>query len=168
MKKILLLDDDERLLKTLTLDFTDHGYQTYSNLSAKETDFSICYDYAVLDLRLSYGDLGLDLIPKIIERSPTCRVVVLTGYGGINSAVEAIKRGAIDFIAKPASFKDIEQSLLGKKYDPTVDFKPKSLAQVEGDHIDFVLNKNDGNITKAAKDLGLHRQSLQRKLKKYF
>ncbi len=135
MKKILLLDDDERLLKTLTLDFTDHGYQTYSNLS---------------------------------ERSPSCRVVVLTGYGGINSAVEAIKRGAIDFIAKPASFKDIEQSLLGKKYDPTVDFKPKSLAQVEGDHIDFVLNKNDGNITKAAKDLGLHRQSLQRKLKKYF
>lgn len=168
MKKILLLDDDERLLKSLTAEFNDNGYETFSYTNIKEINFLEKYDYAVLDLRLSYGDLGLDIIPKIIEKSQNCRIVILTGYGGVSSAVEAIKRGAIDFIAKPVSFKELEQSLIGKKYDPDLDFKAKSLSQVEGEYIDFILNKNEGNISKTAKDLGLHRQSLQRKLKKYF
>lgn len=168
MKRILLLDDDDRLLKSLAAEFKDNGYHVSAYLHVKEVDFKSIYDFAVIDLRLSYGDLGLDLIPRILAKSPACRIVILTGYGGINSAVEAIKKGATDFLSKPATFKEIESCLMGKKFDTDCELKRKSLAQVEGDYIDFVLNKNQGNISKTAKDLGLHRQSLQRKLKKYF
>lgn len=168
MNRILLIDDEERFLKSLELEFVDGGYLVDAFVNFKEVDYSKNYDFAVIDLRLSYGGLGLDIIPQILNSSPKCRIVVLTGYGGLSSAVEAIKRGAIDFITKPASFKDIENRLHGRQINFENDFKAKSLAQVEGEYIDYVLNKNDGNITKAAKDLGLHRQSLQRKLKKYF
>lgn len=168
MKRILLLDDDARLLKSLEAEFVDNGYDVSAYLQAKDVNFKATYEFAVIDLRLSYGELGLDLIPRILASSPECRIVILTGYGGINSAVEAIKKGATDFLSKPATFKEIEMCLLEKKFDTDLDLKRKSLAQVEGDYIDFVLNKNQGNISKTAKDLGLHRQSLQRKLKKYF
>lgn len=168
MKRILLLDDDARLLKSLEAEFVDNGYDVSAYLQAKDINFKATYEFAVIDLRLSYGELGLDLIPRILASSPECRIVILTGYGGINSAVEAIKKGATDFLSKPATFKEIEMCLLEKKFDTDLDLKRKSLAQVEGDYIDFVLNKNQGNISKTAKDLGLHRQSLQRKLKKYF
>jgi len=164
-KSLLILEDDLRLARSLSREFEDHGYE----VSIAESIRAIPnqgFAYAVVDLRLG-GEFGLDAIEKIKHHSPACRIVVLSGYGSITTAVEAVKRGAIDYITKPAGFDLIEAALLGKRTKPEPDFKAPSLSQMEHEYIDFILTKNQGNISKAAKSLGLHRQSLQRKLKKY-
>lgn len=168
-KRVLLLEDDENLAHSLCCEFQDHGYEV---LHAKKVSDLLLHDkkhldYAVLDMRLADGELGVHAISPILQAHPKCRIVVLSGYGSITSAVEAVKKGAVDYLTKPASFSQIEAALLGKRTQPEPDFQALSLAQVEHEYIDFVLHKNEGNITQTAKDLGLHRQSLQRKLKKY-
>lgn len=165
MKNILILEDDLRLSEALAQDFTDHGYkvQTAEKISQiKPAEL----DYAVIDIRLN-GEFGLEALDIILAQSPQCRIVVLSGYGSITTAVEAVKKGAVDYLTKPSSFKLIEAALLGKKLSTDVELSRLSLSQVESEYIDFVLTKNAGNISKTAKQLGLHRQSLQRKLKKY-
>lgn len=164
-KHILILDDDVSLAQSLSCEFQDHEYEVTIAHSIKDIPDKK-YNYALIDLRLK-GEFGLDAIKKIIKDSKDCKVVVLSGYASISTAVEAVKLGAIDYLTKPASFEMIEAAFEGKLKKPDPDFKPQSLSQVEHEHIDFVLTKNKGNITKTAKDLGLHRQSLQRKLKKY-
>lgn len=164
-KNILILEDDLSLAKSLKRDFEDNGYKAVlasklSEINPKNLDF------AILDLRLS-GEFGLDAISQIKKHSPGCRIVILSGYGSITTAVEAVKRGAIDYLTKPASFELIEAALKGVRTQFEEDLKTPSLSEVEHEYIDFLLTKNQGNITKTAKDLGLHRQSLQRKLKKY-
>jgi two-component system response regulator RegA len=164
-KTVLILDDDVRLAQTLARECEDHAYQP-----------SIChriadipkqkFDFALLDLRL-VGEFGLDAIEVILKQSPACRIVILSGYGSVASAVEAVKRGAVDYLIKPASFTQIEDAFSGKPREGEEKLSPPSLSQVEHEYIDYVLTKNQGNITKTAKALGLHRQSLQRKLKKY-
>lgn len=165
MKTVLILDDDVSLAKTLASEFKDHGYDPTIAHSIKEIP-SEDFDFAVVDLRLN-GEFGLDAIKVIKSSAKKCRIVVLSGYGSIATAVESVKLGAIDYLTKPAGFELIEAALEGRLKKPEPDFKPQSLSQVEHEHIDFVLTKNQGNISKTAKDLGLHRQSLQRKLKKY-
>ena len=165
MKSVLILDDDENLAKSLADEFTDHGYNptiAYGLADIDETPFN----YAVVDIRLA-AEFGLDAIDLIKEHSPSCRIVILTGYGSVATAVEAVKRGAVDYLMKPAGFPLIEASLLGKKQFDNKTLHPPTLSQAEHEYIDFVLTKNDGNISRAAKALGIHRQSLQRKLKKY-
>jgi two-component system response regulator RegA len=165
MKRILILEDDHRLAEVLGQEFTDRGYdvQLADKISQIKTEN---LDYAVLDMRLS-GEFGLDAIGLILKASPACRIVILSGYGSITTAVESVKRGAIDYLTKPASFALIEAALMGKKLSQEVELERRSLSEVENEYIDFVLTKNSGNISKTAKQLGLHRQSLQRKLKKY-
>lgn len=164
-KRILILEDDMSLARSLGSEFEDHGYQTH--LAERIADIgSAIFDFAVLDMRLC-GEFGLDAIAAVKEKSPDCRIVILSGYGSIATAVEAVKRGAVDYLTKPASFELIEKALLGVRVLPEPEFKAPSLSQVEHEYIDFLLTKNEGNISKTAKDLGLHRQSLQRKLKKY-
>ncbi|NJL24498.1 MAG: response regulator [Calothrix sp. SM1_5_4] len=164
-RRVLILDDDIRLAKSLARDFEDRGYIPTIANSLRDIPNSP-FEYAVIDLRLQ-GEFGLDAITLLKSAAKDCRIVVLSGYGSITTAVEAVKCGAIDYLTKPASFDLIETALQGRLKKPDPDFKPRSLAQVEHEHIDFVLTKNQGNISKTAKDLGLHRQSLQRKLKKY-
>lgn len=165
MKRLLILEDDIGLAKSLKRDFEDNGYTVM--IAEKLSDIHPQnLDFAILDLRLS-GEFGLDAISKIKEASPDCHIVILSGYGSITTAVEAVKRGAIDYLTKPASFESIEAALLGKRTEFEDNLKTPSLSEVEHEYIDFLLTKNQGNITKTAKDLGLHRQSLQRKLKKY-
>jgi two-component system response regulator RegA len=164
-KRLLILEDDLSLAKSLKQEFEDHEYKVIiayklSEIAPQNLDF------AILDLRLA-GEFGLDAISIIKKKSPDCRIVILSGYGSITTAVEAVKRGAIDYLTKPASFELLESALLGKRTNIDEDFKTPSLSEVEHEYIDFLLTKNQGNITKTAKDLGLHRQSLQRKLKKY-
>lgn len=166
-KKILILEDDLLLSKSLSREFEDHGYQVETAIAVSQINVESDYDFAVVDLRLSHGEFGLNAIEIILKRSTKCRIVILSGYGSIATAVEAVKKGAVDYITKPASFKDIEAALLGTRSMPNPHFKTQSLSEVEHEHIDFILTKNEGNITKTAKELGLHRQSLQRKLKKY-
>lgn len=164
-KHVLILEDDLHLSKSLEVEFLDRGYDV--SCAEKISDIKkTLYDYAVVDLRLC-GEFGLDAIQTIKDFSTACRIVILSGYGSITTAVEAVKRGASDYLTKPVSFEVLEKTLQGEKFFIQPEFKTQSLAQVEHEYIDFVLTQNEGNISKTAKDLGLHRQSLQRKLRKY-
>lgn len=164
-KTLLILEDDLRLARSLAREFECHGYEVSIAKSIRE--ISDCpVSFAIVDLRLG-GEFGLEAIERIKRFSPQSRIVVLSGYGSITTAVEAVKRGAVDYITKPASDSLIEAALLGNRTRPDPDFKAPSLSQVEHEYIDFILTKNKGNISKAARALGLHRQSLRRKLKKY-
>lgn len=166
MNKILFLEDDQSLRASLVIDFQEKGYATFEASKIAELPSEII-DYAVIDLRLN-GDFGLNAISKILENSPNCKIVILTGYGSISTAVEALKLGAINYLSKPVSSEQIEMALLGKRddFDKNLENMP-TLSQKEHEYIDYVLTQNNGNISRTAKILGLHRQSLQRKLKKY-
>ena len=166
MKSVLILEDDDSLSKSLARELTDLGYVPTRITSAKQIPKE-AFQFAIVDLRLNAGEMGLDAIQKILEASRDCKVIVLSGYGSIATAVEAVKRGATDYLTKPASIQQIDAALQGHRLQAESELTVPSLSQVEHEYIDFVLTKNQGNISKTAKDLGLHRQSLQRKLKKY-
>lgn len=164
---VLLLEDDLNLASSLKREFEDHGFDVILASRISEIPDSSALTHAVLDLRLSGGEFGLEAISKIKDKSPDAKIVVLSGYGSITTAVEAVKRGALDYLTKPASFAEILSALEGRRVAEDADFKRRSLSEIEHEYIDFVLTKNRGNISRTAKDLGIHRQSLQRKLKKY-
>jgi len=123
----------------------------------------------VLDLNLN-GASGLALIPDLLAINPACRIVVLTGYASITTAVDAIKLGAIQYLAKPVEI----EAILGAFSDddgPDLDLpapdEPLSVDRLEWEHIQRVLNENDGNISATARALKMHRRTLQRKLSKH-
>ena len=124
-------------------------------------------DFAVLDLKMP-GKSGMDLLADVKQLSPNTKTVILTGYGSITNAVEAIKLGAANYVTKPV---DAEQLLhaLGEE-QPAVstqsEFPPPSLAEAEWQHIQRVLADTGGNISEAARRLDIPRRTLQRKLKK--
>jgi two-component system, response regulator RegA len=165
MKKLLLLDDDIRLRTSLALEFRERGYDVKEAATAAEIP-AVAYDYAVIDMRL-VGELGLKGIARVRELAPAARIVVLTGYGSIANTVEAMKLGAADYLRKPVSIDQLENALLGKPNAGAEPLRPLRLSEVEHEYIDFLLTENQGNISKTARELGLHRQSLQRKLKKH-
>lgn len=167
MKHLLILEDDLRLALSIKKDFQEQDYEVCIATRIEEIPKVKDFTHALVDMRLAGGDLGLEVIAELKSRNAEMAIVVLSGYGSITTAVEAVKRGAIDYLTKPASFLEIKQAFDGARTKPEAHFKRRSLADVEHEYIDFVLNKNEGNISKTAKDLGLHRQSLQRKLKKY-
>lgn len=164
---ILILEDDLHLASSLQRDFEDHGYAVSLATRLSEIPPQIIFTHAIVDMRLAGADFGLDGVLKIKATSPEAKIIILSGYGSITTAVEAVKRGALDYLTKPASFAEIERAFAGNRVTPEATFKRLSLSEAEHEYIDFVLTKNEGNVTKTAKDLGLHRQSLQRKLKKY-
>jgi two-component system response regulator RegA len=163
--RLLLLDDEVSFRKALAEDFQERSYSVTEAGTISEIQGQ-AFDLAVVDLRL-LGENGLNALTEIKKTNPNCRIVVLTGYGSVATAVEAMKLGATNYLQKPVSTDVIEAA-----FHP--EFKPvdksegvKTLNEHEHEYIEFVLIKNQGNITQAAKQLGLHRQSLQRKLKKY-
>lgn len=169
-KNILLLEDDSRLLNSLAVEFNDRGYHSIRAQSLNDVLRSLdkqAPDFAVVDLRLR-GEDGLSAIGAIRAKNRACRIVVLTGYGSIATAVEAIKAGCVDYLVKPVDVSEIEAALLEKRQASRFvwDEQP-SLAKREREYIEYVLQECRGNISLAARKLGLHRQSLQRKLKKY-
>lgn len=123
--------------------------------------------YAVVDLRLE-DEYGLDIVPILRERRPDARIVVLTGYGNITSAVAAIKAGAVDYLAKPADADDIEAALttVGQPKPPPPR-RPMSADRVRWEHIQRVYELCDRNISETARRLNLHRRTLQRILTKH-
>lgn len=171
-KRLLILEDDKGLREVLTADFEDKGYQVTQ--AAKLSDIpNTIFNCAILDLRLS-GESGLTAITKLKFLSHECVIVILTGYGSIATAVEAVKLGATNYLTKPANSEQIEEIFLqnssnnlSKILSHSETYKRSSLSQNEHEYINYVLNANSGNISKTARELGLHRQSLQRKLKKY-
>jgi len=121
---------------------------------------------AIVDLRMPTVS-GLEIVSAISFHNPAVRAIVVTGYGSIATAVEAMRRGAVSYVTKPISVADMLAALRGETTDaaPPHSDSATSLAQVEWEHIHAVLNRFNGNITRAAQQLGIHRRSLQRKLK---
>jgi two-component system response regulator RegA len=169
-KTLLIVEDDERFADTLATEFRDRGYTVahVADIAALDATDPSEFSYAVVDLRLR-RDSGLDAISSIKSRSPGTRVVVLTGYGSIATAVQATKNGATNYLTKPVDMDELEHTLVtGSAGDETpIPDEFQSLDRHEREYIEYVLNECGGNISQAARRLGLHRQSLQRKLRKF-
>jgi two-component system response regulator RegA len=167
---LLIVEDDVRFADTLAAEFRDRGYQVdwLDSLEAVRARPSLDYRYAVVDLRLRQ-DSGLDVITTLKERSPDTLIVVLTGYGSIATAVKATKLGAVAYLTKPVDAEQVERAFAGEEDGTEIPIPEKfqSLYRHEREYIEYVLAECDGNISQAARRLGLHRQSLQRKLRKY-
>ncbi len=172
--RMLIVDDDERFSRTLAAELRDRGHDVtcVDSLAALHAVEVSGIDYAVVDLRLR-RDSGLDAVAWIHGSSPDARVVVLTGYGSIATAVRAVQLGACDYLTKPVWPEDLERALAGQPASEApeepemADWQRPSLARHEREYIEYVLAECDGNVSQAARRLGLHRQSLQRKLRKF-
>src|SRR5262245_500223 len=169
---LLIVEDDQALRERMAQAFEQRGFEVRSAATAEEATALLNVDppeWVILDLRI--GDRnGLDLIPALKAADPATRIVVLTGYGSVATAIEGLRRGATDYLTKPA---DIDQILAAfdkaatDESRPTPPLQPASLDRVEWEHINRVLVDCGGNVSEAARLLGLHRRSLQRKLAKY-
>ena len=166
---LLLVDDDEAFLKRLAKAMEKRGF-TVEMASTVADGCSIASArtpaYAVVDLRLTDGN-GLDVVEVLRERRPDCRVVVLTGYGAIATAVAAVKIGATDYLSKPADATDIMNALLvGEEGLPPPPENPMSADRVRWEHIQRVYELCDRNVSETARRLNMHRRTLQRILAK--
>jgi len=167
--RLMIVEDDDRFAETVSAEFRDRGYAVTRAASLEELKRldTTGVGYAVVDLRLR-SDSGLDAIAEIKEHSPHARIVVLTGYGSIATAVQATKLGAIQYLTKPIDIDELERALLSDDYEEeAIPEQFQSLDRHEREYIEWVLAQCDGNISQAARRLGLHRQSLQRKLRKF-
>ena len=173
MQSIIIVDDEEHFRSRLVKAFINRGYTVYHAGAVDEALKKIKAsrpDWALVDLKMP-GKSGLDLLREAKNIVPMIKIVVLTGYGSIATATEAIKLGAHYYLPKPADVDDIlnafeRDSDLPLESDQP-DFEVPSLARAEWEHIQRVLNDCNNNITAAANKLGIHRRTLQRKLYKY-
>lgn len=168
--KLLLVDDDETFCRVLAEALARRGF-----------DVAVAHDvetavrmaeghppaYAVVDLNMP-GASGLTLVKHLRKTDARTRILVLTGYASITTAVEAIKLGATHYLAKPADADEILTALNQGEGDADVDIpeKPISVKRLEWEHIQKVLAECDGNVSATARKLGMHRRTLQRKLMK--
>lgn len=168
-KTLLLVDDDEPFLRRLTKAMEKRGFKVESAGSiaaGRAIATARPPAYAVVDLRLTDGN-GLDVVEVLHEKRPDCRVVVLTGYGAIATAVAAVKIGATDYLSKPADASDIMNALLASGDDlPPPPENPMSADRVRWEHIQRVYELCDRNVSETARRLNMHRRTLQRILAK--
>lgn len=167
---LLLVDDDEVFCQVLAKAVHKRGYnvivahnlQQAIHLAEQEHP-----EFAIVDLRIGQ-DSGLSVIKSLVESEADIRIVVLTGYASISTAVESIKLGAIHYLTKPAEVDDILSSLYHDQGNADIDVqsRPMSTRRMEWEHLQKVLNDYDGNISAAARAMGMHRRTLQRKLQK--
>lgn len=170
---LLLVDDDDVFRRRLARAFAERGFEVREAAdggAALALARAESPELAVVDLRMP-GAGGLEVVRGLHEIDPTTRIVVLTGYGSIATAVEAMRLGATHYVAKPADADDLLAAFAraDRPADAEPDAEPvvPSLARVEWEHIHRVLTDCGGNVSRAARLLGLHRRSLQRKLAKY-
>lgn len=170
---ILITDDDEVLRERLARAFRERGYDVQT---------AACFDEAVrlariestelalVDLKMP-GRSGLELVKELKQIDPSTRIVVLTGYGSIATAMDAVRLGAANYISKPADVDDIltafQKADASSELPDPAQLPTPSLARAEWEHINRVLSDCGGNISEAARRLQIHRRSLQRKLQKY-
>jgi two-component system response regulator RegA len=168
---ILLVDDDETFRERLARALRERGHQVVTAGSAADGEraaVEALFQYAIVDLRMP-GASGLELVAALKRRAPEMRVVVLTGYGSIASVVEAMHLGAHSYLSKPADADDVIAALTtdGARAVPAEHAgKPPTLARAEWEHIQRILADCGGNISEAARRLGITRRTLQLKLKK--
>ncbi len=169
---ILLVDDDDILRNRLTRALTARGFDVYSAKTAEDAigqAIEAQPDRAVLDLKMP-NTSGIEILKELMRVSPLTQTVILTGYGSITNAVEAIRLGAVNYLTKPADADEILAAFENQKAatEPTdaKAYNPQSLAEAEWEHIHRVLNDCGGNLSEAARLLDISRRTLQRKLKK--
>jgi two-component system, response regulator RegA len=171
-RSILIVDDDDTFRDRLVRAFAERGWDA---TGAEDFDSAVrraseeSPEHAVVDLKMP-GKSGLELVRELKKIDPTTVIVVLTGYGSIATAVEAVRLGAVHYLTKPADADDIlagfARAELPPDHPPEIPTSVPSLARVEWEHIQRVLADCNGNISAAARLLGMHRRSLQRKLSK--
>lgn len=170
MSDVLLVDDDAVFLGVLADAFARRAYRPWC---ARDTAGALAIaasrplPRAVVDLRLAEAN-GLELIPALIGLQPSIDIVVLTGYASIATAVDAIKLGARHYLTKPSDVDDIIAAFghQAGAAPPPATLVPASLDRVEWEYIQHTLQACGGNVSRAAKRLGMHRRTLQRKLHK--
>ena len=162
----LIIDDDEHFGAVIVRSLVRSGSQA-THIAGPEALTGIDFqpDRIILDLRLAESS-GLDLVPALKARWPASSLVMLTGYASIPTAVEAVKRGADNYLHKPATLAELQRAFEGSSIEQDTG-EVMSVDRMEWEHIQRVLNENDGNISATARVLNMHRRTLQRKLQKY-
>ena len=169
-RTLLFVDDDTPLRMRLTRAMESRGFKVSAAASVAE-GVELAMEnppsYAIIDLRLDDGN-GFEVVEAIQEAKPDCRIVMLTGYGNIASAVAAIKAGAVDYLPKPANADDIAASLLETQRPlPAPPKDPMSADRVRWEHIQRVFEQCGRNVSETARRLKMHRRTLQRILNKH-
>jgi two-component system, response regulator RegA len=172
--RLLIVEDDDTFRGVLVRALSRRGFEVQGAATAAEGLGAVARwapHGAVVDLRLP-DESGLALVPKLLAVLPEIHVVVLTGYASVATAVEAIKQGAVHYLAKPAEVDDIVTALdllprfEGGERPARIAEQPLSVDRLEWEHIQKVLLENDGNVSATARVLNMHRRTLQRKLGK--
>ena len=169
-RTLLIVDDDAPFRQRLAQAMERRGYAVTTAETVAggiEAAGSLRPAFAVVDLRLGDGN-GLEVVPALRAARPDARIIVLTGYGNIASAVAAVKQGAVDFLSKPADADAIETALLqrGPSLPPPPE-QPMTADRVRWEHIQRVFEQCDRNVSETARRLRMHRRTLQRILGKY-
>lgn len=170
IESILLADDDDMFRDTLVRALERKNITVY-NAANSQTAISATVKHkpqaGIIDLCLG-DESGLKLIESLIKHQPSMQLVVLTGFASIATAVEAIKLGARHYLTKPATVNEILDALYSENGDATIPTtsQPMSVKKLEWEHIQKVLAEHKGNISAAARAMGMHRRTLQRKLQK--
>jgi two-component system, response regulator RegA len=169
-KHILVLDDDPTFAQTLARSFKRRGFDSDSANNIKEALAIIetqKIDYAIVDLKIDQ-ESGLNFLALLKDSSPQTKALILTGYSSISTTVEAMKLGSVNYLCKPVTTDAIISAFEDSPANPQtpIEASPPSVNRLEWEHIQRVLNENQGNITATASALGMHRRTLQRKLQK--
>jgi two-component system response regulator RegA len=169
-RSLLLLDDDTAMRTRLGRALELRGFEVVLAAGVSNAITSVearAPAFAVLDLRLADGS-GLTVVDAIRAARPDARVIMLTGYGNIVTAVAAVKAGAVDYLSKPADADDVVRALLsqGKSASPSPPENPMSADRVRWEHIQRVYEMCGSNVSETARRLGMHRRTLQRILSK--
>ena len=170
LTRLLLVDDDAVFVGILARALAKRGYEVET---AQEFQGALAiierrlHDFAVIDLKMP-GGTGLALVERLKQRNPRIRIVVLTGFASVATAVEAIKLGATHYLPKPADADEVVAAFGREQGDANalVNAQPLSVERLEWEHIQKVLSENTGNVSATARALNMHRRTLQRKLGK--
>lgn len=169
--QLVIVDDDQPLLAALARRFSQRGFSvnTFAAAVSAEQLIALQAQAYLLDLRLA-NQSGLSFIAPLRAALPQCRIILLTGYASIANAVQAVKLGADDYLTKPVDLLQLEQALRGNSSRTDAEHNNQAMlspVQLEWEHINRVLSEQDGNISRTAELLGMHRRTLQRKLSKH-
>lgn len=170
MTSLLIVDDDKIFCEVLSRRFSRLGYEirlAHDVIHAAQVAEDFEPEWVLVDLKMP-GASGLELIPVLLSIDAETRIVVLTGYASIPTAVEAIKLGAIHYLTKPISTEDIIAAFHKNEGDPKMPVEAEMLSwnAAEKEHIFSAYERNQRNISATARELGMHRRTLQRKLDK--
>ncbi len=175
---VLIVDDDKVYCQLLRKGLGRLGYEVevaYNHAEALAAVDQTRPEVVLLDMRLG-DESGLGVIEPLLALHPTAKIIMVTAFASLATAVNAVKRGAINYLAKPVDVKSIHtmiqdnlvsESAVSKDATPEIPDQSPSLKQLEWEHINRVLEDNEGNVSRTARELGMHRRTLQRKLKKH-